>query len=212
MAILWTPQNKTLEASYVQSILCSVNEHLWQLWFALETKPCIFPTYTYAIKRTNESNNCQENCEHCLYAGGFSSLKLTQNAFSIAEESVLVGKRLLHRHGKVAPRELGRYSPDGHVPNSTKQDAWSFLLAKYIVLCEHTWAWVVVLFQKEPFPYSRLGQCYAKGKWASKMPNALCALLVSGGFSRLKPTQKVFFSMEKSDMVGGVFLSTRGEK
>lgn len=51
-----------------------------------------------------------------------------------------------------------------------------------------------------------------QGKMSLKNAKALCALLVSGGFSRLKPTQKVFSSMEKSDMVGGIFLSTRGEK
>ena len=68
----------------------------------------IFPIKACVIPKVNETKHCQMNCEHCLDAMGFSSLKPTQTHSQIWR--IWFGMKLpsFHKQGKAAPSEPGR--------------------------------------------------------------------------------------------------------
>ena len=91
-----------------------------------------------------------------------------------------------HKWGKAAHCEPGQYMPDGKLRNDTKQDSWSFLLAKYILLSEWIEAPKVVCLRKQPLPFYHIGNSY------THLQITPCELGVYRWFQSLKPYSEHF--------------------
>lgn len=107
---------------------------------------------------------------------------------------------------------LGWESHYSNLTNDTKQEAISFLFAKYILLSEGTPGPMVVSSGRQTMPFSHLGLCYTYDKSTDQLPHSSVHWLFAGCLGRLKPTQYVFSIMEVLHLVCKCILFTSMRK
>ena len=78
---------KSLEDSWFNCIIKSVNEHQPQWVFTQEIKPCFYTTWTSPIIMANNPMDCLFLLEPWFGAGTFHCWKCSPNVFSVLETS-----------------------------------------------------------------------------------------------------------------------------
>lgn len=170
-----------------------------------------FSLLACVITRANDQQGFQMLCVHFFLAGGFSSLKSTQNKFCFVWKPDLVWKCIISQVRKASPSKLWWLSFNGNLTNSTKKEAGSYLHEIYTFISEQT-ALMVVFSRVQPLPFSHLGLCYIRWEWAIYCQMLYVHWLFAGSFSSSKHTHILFYFVRKAELVWKRFVFTSGEK
>lgn len=139
-----------------------------------------FSLLACVITRANDQQGFQMLCVHFFLAGGFSSLKSTQNEFCIVWKPDLVWKCIISQVRKASPSKLWWLWFNGNLTNSTKKEAGSYLHEIYTFISEQRalmgflQSATIAFFPPRPMLY--------QVRMSHLLPNALCALVVCREF------------------------------